>query len=80
MTITEQQLFTQFKNTVGKAGSPNDELVEAMKLQKWLLENEEELPEEWVETASFLCSAIIKERWSVWMSSIDNKINSKLDK
>jgi hypothetical protein len=77
MTITEEQLFTQFKNTVGKAGSPNDELVEAMKLQKWLIENEAGISKEWMETASFLCSALIKERRSVWMAAIDNKVDSK---
>jgi hypothetical protein len=75
---TEQQLLTKFKNTVGKTGSPKEELMEAMKLQKWLIENEKGIPEEWMETASFLCSAIIKERRSVWMAAIDNNINSKL--
>jgi hypothetical protein len=77
MTITEEQLLTQFKNTVGKTGSPNEELTEALKLQKWLIENEAGIPKKWMETATFLCSALIKERRSVWMAAIDNKIQSK---
>ena len=69
--ITEQQVFNKFEQTVGSS----QHLLEAMTLQKWLLENKESIDIDYYPIVYLACRKYIEERRETFLHKINtNKL------
>ena len=64
--ITEKQVFKKFEQTVGSS----EHLLEAMTLQKWLLENKEKIDSDYYDIAYLSCRHYIEERRETFLKKL----------